>query len=85
MNTEKIKELKAREKVIIDELEFSPLRSLENELYEIQDTIKKLEQADEPLIYNQYDAFLMNDLRYHHLVAAYFDRIGHGRTVADGA
>lgn len=57
MNTEKIKELKAREKVIIDELEFSPLRSLENELYEIQDTIKKLEQADEPLIYNQYDAF----------------------------
>ncbi len=57
MNTEKIKELKAREKVIIEELEFSPLRSLENELYEIQDTIKKLEQADEPLIYNQYDAF----------------------------
>ncbi len=57
MNTEKIKELKAREKVIIDELEFSPLRSLENELYEIRDTIKKLEQADEPLIYNQYDAF----------------------------
>ena len=57
MNIEKIKELKAREKVIIDELEFSPLRSLENELYEIRDTIKKLEQADEPLIYNQYDAF----------------------------
>lgn len=57
MNIEKIKELKAREKVIIEELEFSPLRSLENELYEIQDTIKKLEQADEPLIYNQYDAF----------------------------
>ena len=57
MNTEKIKELKAREKVIIDELEFSPLRSLENELYEIRDTIRKLEQADEPLIYNQYDAF----------------------------
>lgn len=57
MNTEKIKELKAREKVIIDELEFSPLRSLENELYEIRDTIKKLEEADEPLIYNQYDAF----------------------------
>jgi len=57
MNIEKIKELKAREKVIIEELEFSPLKSLENELYEIQDTIKKLEQADEPLIYNQYDAF----------------------------
>lgn len=57
MNIEKIKELKAREKVIIDELEFSPLRSLENELYEIRDTIKKLEEADEPLIYNQYDAF----------------------------
>jgi hypothetical protein len=57
MNIEKIKELKAREKVIIDELEFSPLKSLENELYEIRDTIKKLEQADEPLIYNQYDAF----------------------------
>jgi len=57
MNVDKIKELKAREKVIIEELEFSPLKSLENELYEIQDTIKKLEQADEPLIYNQYDAF----------------------------
>ena len=57
MNIDKIKELKAREKVIIDELEFSPLRSLENELYEIRDTIKKLEEADEPLIYNQYDAF----------------------------
>lgn len=57
MNIEKIKELKAREKVIIEELEFSPLRSLENELYEIQDTIKKLEQADEPLIYHQYNAF----------------------------
>ena len=56
MNIEKIKELKAREKVIIEELEFSPLRSLENELYEIQDTIKILEQAEEPLIYNQYDA-----------------------------
>jgi hypothetical protein len=54
MNTEKIKELKAREKVIIEELEFAPLKSLENELYEIQDTIKILEKADEPLIYHQY-------------------------------
>ena len=56
IDKETIKRLKEREKVIIEELEFSPLRSLENELYEIQDTIKKLEQADEPLIYNQYDA-----------------------------
>ena len=57
IDKETIKRLKEREKVIIEELEFSPLRSLENELYEIQDTIKKLEMADEPLIYNQYDAF----------------------------
>jgi hypothetical protein len=57
IDQETINRLKEREKVIIEELEFSPLRSLENELYEIQDTIKKLEQADEPLIYNQYDAF----------------------------
>lgn len=52
---EQIKILKAREKVILEELEFSPLRSLENELYELRDTIKKLEQVKEPLIYNQYD------------------------------
>ena len=56
MNIERIKELKAREKVIIQELEFSPLRSLENELYELRDTLEKLENK-EPLIYNQYDAF----------------------------
>ena len=53
---EQIKLLKAREKVIIQELEFSPLRSLENELYELRDTLEKLENK-EPLIYNQYDAF----------------------------
>ena len=53
---EQIKLLKAREKVIIEELEFSPLRSLENELYELRDTLEKLENK-EPLIYNQYDAF----------------------------
>jgi hypothetical protein len=53
---EQIKILKAREKVIIEELEFSPLRSLENELYELRDTLEKLENK-EPLIYNQYDAF----------------------------
>jgi hypothetical protein len=53
---EQIKLLKAREKIIIEELEFSPLRSLENELYEIRDTLEKLENK-EPLIYNQYDAF----------------------------
>ena len=54
MNIEKIKELKAREKVIIEELEFSPLRSLENELYEIQDTIKKLQEDEKPNIYKEY-------------------------------
>ena len=54
MNIEKIKELKAREKVIIEELEFSPLRSLEHELYEIQDTIQKLEEYNEPEIYKEY-------------------------------
>jgi hypothetical protein len=53
---EQIKILKAREKVIIQELEFSPLRSLENELYELRDTLEKLENK-EPLIYNQYDSF----------------------------
>ena len=53
---EQIKILKAREQVIIQELEFSPLRSLENELYELRDTLEKLENK-EPLIYNQYDAF----------------------------
>jgi hypothetical protein len=51
---EQIKLLKAREKVIIEELEFSPLRSLENELYEIQDTLKKLEENNEPKIYKEY-------------------------------
>lgn len=50
---EQIKLLKAREKVIIEELEFSPLRSLENELYEIRDTLDKLENT-EPKIYNEY-------------------------------
>jgi hypothetical protein len=53
---EQIKILKAREQVIIQELEFSPLRSLENELYELRDTLEKLENK-EPLIYNQYDSF----------------------------
>jgi len=56
MNVDKIKELKAREKVIIEELEFSPLRSLENELYEIRDTLSKLENK-EPLIFNEYDVY----------------------------
>ena len=51
---EQIKLLKAREKVIIEELEFSPLRSLENELYEIRDTLKKLEENNEPKIYKEY-------------------------------
>jgi hypothetical protein len=53
---EQIKILKAREQVIIQELEFSPLKSLENELYELRDTLDKLENK-EPLIYNEYDAF----------------------------
>jgi len=56
---EQIKLLKEREKVIIDELEFSPLRSLENELYEIRDTLSKLENK-EPLIYNEYDTYKKN-------------------------
>jgi hypothetical protein len=50
---EQIKILKAREQVIIQELEFSPLRSLENELYELRDTLSKLENT-EPKIYNEY-------------------------------
>ena len=50
---EQIKLLKAREKVIIQELEFSPLRSLEQELYELRDTLEKLENK-EPKIYNEY-------------------------------
>jgi hypothetical protein len=43
LDKELIKKLKEREKVIIEELEFSPLRSLENELYELRDTLEKLE------------------------------------------
>jgi len=50
---EQIKLLKAREKIIIEELEFSPLRSLENELYELRDTLEKLEN-NEPKIYDEY-------------------------------
>ena len=50
---EQIKLLKAREQVIIKELEFSPLRSLENELYELRDTLEKLENK-EPKIYDEY-------------------------------
>ena len=51
---EQIKLLKAREKVIIEELEFSPLRILENELYELRDTLSKLEENNEPKIYKEY-------------------------------
>ena len=51
---EQIKLLKAREKIIIQELEFSPLRSLENELYELRDTLSKLEENNEPKIYKEY-------------------------------
>ena len=57
---EQIKLLKAREQIIIQELEFSPLRSLENELYEIRDTLSKLENK-EPLIYNEYGAYNVDD------------------------
>jgi len=56
LDKEQINLLKEREKVIIEELEFSPLRSLENELYELRDTLEKLENK-EPLIYDEYDAF----------------------------
>lgn len=59
LDKEQINLLKEREKVIIEELEFSPLRSLENELYELRDTLEKLEKK-EPLIYNEYDAFDKN-------------------------
>lgn len=54
LDKEQINLLKEREKVIIEELEFSPLRSLENELYELRDTLEKLEKK-EPLIYNHYN------------------------------
>ena len=50
---EQIKLLKAREQIIIQELEFSPLRSLENELYELRDTLEKLKNK-EPKIFNEY-------------------------------
>lgn len=60
IDTETINRLKEREKVIIEELEFSPLRSLENELYEIRDTLSKLENK-EPLIYNEYGAYNVDD------------------------
>ena len=51
---EQIKLLKAREQIIIQELEFSPLKSLENELYELRDTLSKLEENNEPKIYKEY-------------------------------
>jgi hypothetical protein len=60
IDQETIKRLKEREQVIIEELEFSPLRSLENELYEIRDTLSKLENK-EPLIYNEYGAYNVDD------------------------
>jgi hypothetical protein len=53
LDKEQINLLKEREKVIIEELEFSPLRSLENELYELRDTLEKLENK-EPKIYDEY-------------------------------
>jgi hypothetical protein len=56
LDKEQINILKEREKEIVGELEFNPLRSLENELYEIRDTLSKLENK-EPLIYKEYDAF----------------------------
>lgn len=43
LDKEQINLLKEREKEIVGELEFNPLRSLENELYEIRDTLSKLE------------------------------------------
>jgi hypothetical protein len=60
---EQIKILKEREKVIIQELEFSPLKSLENELYELRDTLEKLENK-EPLIYNDYKDCSTNIIKY---------------------
>jgi len=60
---EQIKLLKAREKIIIKELEFSPLKSLENELYELRDTLEKLEKK-EPLIYNDYKDCSTNIIKY---------------------
>jgi hypothetical protein len=56
LDKEQINLLKEREKEIVAELEFNALRSLENELYEIRDTLTKLENK-EPLIYKEYDAF----------------------------
>ena len=53
---EQIKLLKAREKEIIDELEVCPsvhIRQLEEDLYELRDTLEKLENK-EPKIYDEY-------------------------------
>jgi len=63
IDKETIKRLKEREKVIIEELEFNPLRSLENELYELRDTLKKLEDIKEPLIHNEYGTFDSNMIK----------------------
>ena len=54
---EQIKILKAREKEIIDELEVCPsvhIRQLEEDLYELRDTLSKLEENNEPKIYKEY-------------------------------
>jgi DNA-binding NarL/FixJ family response regulator len=55
MQLEQIRFLEKREKEILEELELGfSIKSLEEELYETRDSIKKLKTAYQPNIYDEY-------------------------------
>jgi DNA-binding NarL/FixJ family response regulator len=59
MQLQQIKFLETREKEILEELELGfSIKSLEEELYETRDSIKKLKTIYKP---NIYDEYLTND------------------------
>lgn len=59
MQLEQIRFLEKKEKEILEELELGfSIKSLEEELYETRDSIKKLKTVYQPNIYNEY---LTND------------------------
>jgi DNA-binding NarL/FixJ family response regulator len=55
MQLEQIRLLEKREKEILEELELGfSIKSLEEELYETRDSIKKLKTVYQPNIYDEY-------------------------------
>ena len=55
MQLEQIRFLEKREKEILEELELGfSIKSLEEELYETRDSIKKLKTVYQPNIYDEY-------------------------------